>query len=67
MIEKYDSVLRQIAMMEGIDVASLFVENGIVFRLEENELIGTVCQTGTPFWKAAEATADVLARFQPGR
>ena len=67
MTEKHDPVLRQIAMMEGIDVASLFIENGIVFRFQGNELMGTVCQTETPFWNAAKATVEVLARFQPGR
>ena len=64
MNEDYIPVLQQIAALEGFDPASLYVEGNVVFRRTGKHLIGTVCQTGTPYWNAAKTAAEALARFQ---
>jgi hypothetical protein len=57
-------ILLQIAVKECVDVASLYIENGTVFRCKGNEMVGIVCQVGTPFWNAAKTSAELLARLK---
>lgn len=64
MNENCTSVLHQLAALGGIDPASLYVEGDVVFHRTGNELIGTVCQIGTPYWDAVKTTSEVLAQFQ---
>lgn len=64
MSENHTPVLQQLAVREGVDVASLCIEGDVVFRRKGGELVGTVCQIGTPYWNAAKMAAEVLARLQ---
>lgn len=57
-------ILLQIAVRECVDVTTLCIENGTVFRCKGNEMVGIVCQVGTPFWNAAKTAAEVFARLQ---
>lgn len=59
------AVLRQIAAAENIDASTLFICDGVVFRLSGESVTGTVCQVGTPYWDAAEHAAATLARLRP--
>ena len=62
--ENYAPVLRQIAALEGIDTASLHLENGVVFVRDGESLTGTLCQIDTPYWNSARSTAELLADLQ---
>jgi hypothetical protein len=62
--ENPESVLQQLAAREGIDVTSLYIEDGVVFKRKDGVVAGTVCQIGTPYWNAAKAAAEVLTRLR---
>ena len=64
MREKFASVLQQLAAREFIDVENLYIEGDIVFKRKGSEVVGTVCQIGTPYWNAAKIAAEVLTRLQ---
>lgn len=48
-----NAVLRHIASAEGLDPSMLFVSDDVVYRLTGEDVTGTVCQVGTPYWDAA--------------
>lgn len=51
-----NAVLRQLALAEGVDPATLFISGDVVFQLEGESVTGTICQVGTPHWiEAARA------------
>jgi hypothetical protein len=62
--ENFTPVLQQLAAREGIDVTDLYIERNVVFKRKDGAMVGTVCQIGTPYWNAAKASAEVLARLR---
>ena len=62
--EDFAPVLQQLAVGEGINVTDLYIEGDVVFKRKDGWMVGTVCQIGTPYWNAAKASAEVLARLQ---
>ena len=62
--ENLAPVLQQLAAREGIDVSDLYIEGNVVFKRKDVWMTGTVCQIGTPYWNAAKASAEVLARLR---
>ncbi|RZA28608.1 MAG: hypothetical protein EOP02_06905 [Proteobacteria bacterium] len=62
--EDFAPVLQQLAARESINVTDLYIEGDVVFKRKDGWMVGTVCQIGTPYWCAAKATAEVLARLQ---
>jgi hypothetical protein len=62
--ENFAPVLQQLAAREGIDVTDLYIERNVVFKCKDGVMVGTVCQIGTPYWNAAKASAEVLARLR---
>jgi hypothetical protein len=50
--EDFAPVLQQLAAREGINVTDLYIAGDVVFQI------------GTPYWCAAKAAAEVLARLQ---
>ena len=62
--ENFAPVLQQLAAREGIDATHLYIEGNVVFKRKDGVMAGTVCQIGTPYWNAAKASAEVLARLR---
>lgn len=64
MNEECTSALQQLAALAGTDIKNLCIKGDVVFLLNGNELIGTVCQIGTPYWNSSKATAELLNRLR---
>ena len=62
--ENYAPVLRQIATLEGVDTASLHLENGVVFVRDGESLTGTLCQIDTPYWNSARLAVELFAHLR---
>ena len=45
-------------------MSDLYIEGNVVFKRKDGWMTGTVCQIGTPYWNAAKASAEVLARLR---
>ena len=50
MNDNENAVLRRLALVEGVDPATLFISDDVVFRLNGESVTGTICQVGTPYW-----------------
>ncbi len=48
-------VLKQLAFDQGIDSGRLFVSGDVVYVMTGEDVTGTVCAVGTPFWCSAVA------------
>ena len=48
-------VLKQLAFDKGIDPGRLFVSDDVVYVMTGEDVTGTVCAVGTPFWCSAAA------------
>ena len=54
-----NAVLHRIAINEGVDPSTLFIAGDVVYRLNGESVVGTVCQVGTPYWiDAVQACAS---------
>jgi hypothetical protein len=48
-------VLKQLAFDQGIDPGRLFISDDVVYVMTGEDVTGTVCAVGTPFWCDAVA------------
>lgn len=48
-------VLKQLAFDKRIDPGRLFVSDDVVYVMTGEDVTGTVCAVGTPFWRSAVA------------